>query len=222
MASPYFIGHMTSAIPFFMVHLKAITAALNQNLIKLETSKVLSVLEKQVLAKIHRMIYNLGQAFYDTHVQNADTCLGLFTNGGTTANITALWVARNQSLPEIDGFSDVEQDGMTAAMKAHGLERLVVLVSERGHYSLKKAGGILGIGSRNVISVGVNASHQIDMTDLTRQVEAFEQDRKPASQPLWGLPGPRKPAPSILCLKWPVCAGSTAFIFMWMRPGVVR
>ncbi|MCA1784588.1 MAG: putative pyridoxal-dependent aspartate 1-decarboxylase, partial [Desulfobacteraceae bacterium] len=55
-ASPYFIGHMTSAIPFFMVHLKAIAAALNQNLIKLETSKVLSVLEKQVLAKMHRMI----------------------------------------------------------------------------------------------------------------------------------------------------------------------
>ncbi|PIE62076.1 MAG: putative pyridoxal-dependent aspartate 1-decarboxylase, partial [Desulfobacterales bacterium] len=26
-ASPYFIGHMTAAIPFFMVHLKAITAA---------------------------------------------------------------------------------------------------------------------------------------------------------------------------------------------------
>ncbi|MCK5347785.1 MAG: putative pyridoxal-dependent aspartate 1-decarboxylase, partial [Desulfobacula sp.] len=45
-ASPYFIGHMTSAIPFFMVHLKAITAALNQNVIKLETSKVLSILEK--------------------------------------------------------------------------------------------------------------------------------------------------------------------------------
>ncbi len=56
-ASPYFIGHMTSAIPFFMVHLKTIVAALNQNVVKLETSKVLSVIEKQVLAKIHRIIY---------------------------------------------------------------------------------------------------------------------------------------------------------------------
>ena len=188
-ASPYFIGHMTSAIPFFMVHLKAITAALNQNLIKLETSKVLSVLEKQVLAKIHRMIYNLDQAFYDTHVQNADTCLGLFTNGGTTANITALWVARNRSLSKTSEFSGVEQDGMAAAMKAHGLERLVVLVSERGHYSLKKAGGVLGIGNRNVISVRVNASQQIDMADLTRQVEAFAQNQKTRIAAIVGIAG---------------------------------
>jgi glutamate decarboxylase len=188
-ASPYFIGHMTSAIPFFMVHLKAITAALNQNLIKLETSKVLSVLEKQVLAKIHRMIYSLDQPFYDTHVQNADTCLGLFTNGGTTANITALWVARNRSLPETAEFSGVEQDGMTAAMKAHDLERLVVLVSERGHYSLKKAGGVLGIGNRNVISVKVNSSQQIDMADLTRQVEAFGQNKKTRIAAIVGIAG---------------------------------
>jgi glutamate decarboxylase len=188
-ASPYFIGHMTSAIPFFMVHLKAITAALNQNLIKLETSKVLSVLEKQVLAKVHRMVYNREPAFYDTHVQNVDTCLGLFTNGGTTANITALWVARNQCLPATGNFAGVEQDGMAAAMKAHDLERLVVLVSERGHFSLKKAGGILGIGNRNIIAVGVNKQHQIDMNELTRQVEAFSQNKKIKIAAIVGIAG---------------------------------
>lgn len=188
-ASPYFIGHMTSAIPFFMVHLKAIAAALNQNLIKLETSKVLSVLEKQVLAKIHRMIYNQEPMFYDFHVQNVDTCLGLFTNGGTTANLTALWVARNRCLPPADDFSGVEQDGMPAAMAAHGLERLVVLVSERGHYSLKKAGGILGIGNKNVIAVGVNNQHQIDMAALTRQVQAFSHKKKTRIAAIVGIAG---------------------------------
>jgi glutamate decarboxylase len=188
-ASPYFIGHMTSAIPFFMVHLKAIAAALNQNLIKLETSKVLSVLEKQVLAKIHRMIYSNSQAFYDTHVQNADTCLGLFTNGGTTANITALWVARNRCLAAAADFSGVEQDGMAAAMKAHDLEQLVVLVSERGHYSLKKAGGVLGIGNKNVIAVKVNRRHQIDMAELTRQVERFDREKKTRIAAIVGIAG---------------------------------
>jgi putative pyridoxal-dependent aspartate 1-decarboxylase len=188
-ASPYFIGHMTSAIPFFMVHLKAIAAALNQNLIKLETSKVLSVLEKQVLAKMHRMIYNQEPMFYDLHVQNVDTCLGLFTNGGTTANLTALWVARNRCLPPADDFSGVEQDGMPAAMAAHGLERLVVLVSERGHYSLKKAGGILGIGNKNVIAVGVNNQHQIDMAALTLQVQAFSQKKKTRIAAIVGIAG---------------------------------
>ena len=62
-ASPYFIGHMTSAIPFFMVHLQTIVAALNQNLVKLETSKVVSVYERQVMAKIHRIIFNKSEAF---------------------------------------------------------------------------------------------------------------------------------------------------------------
>ena len=82
-ASPYFVGHMTSAIPFFMVHLKTIVAALNQNVVKLETSKVVSVLEKQVLAKIHRMIFNQSEAFYLKHVQNPDTTLGAFIEDGT-------------------------------------------------------------------------------------------------------------------------------------------
>ncbi|MCU0600376.1 MAG: aminotransferase class V-fold PLP-dependent enzyme [Desulfobacterales bacterium] len=84
-ASPYFVGHMTSAIPFFMVHLKTIVAALNQNVVKLETSKVVSIIEKQVIAKIHRMIYDKTEAFYREHVQNADTSLGAFVEGGTTA-----------------------------------------------------------------------------------------------------------------------------------------
>lgn len=81
-ASPYFVGHMTSAIPFFMVHLKTIVAALNQNVVKLETSKVVSIIEKQVIAKIHRMIFENSEAFYQAHVQNTETTLGAFVEGG--------------------------------------------------------------------------------------------------------------------------------------------
>src|SRR6056297_2864959 len=103
-ASPYFVGHMTSAIPFFMVHLKTIITALNQNVVKLETSKVVSVVEKQVIAKIHRMIYNKNEAFYRAHVQNSDTSLGVFVEGGTTANLTAMWAARNAKFPPKNGF----------------------------------------------------------------------------------------------------------------------
>ena len=155
-ASPYFVGHMTSAIPFFMVHLKAITTALNQNLIKLETSKVLSLLEKQVLAKIHRQIYQNNEQFYEEHVQNSETTLGAFTTGGTTANLTALWVARNALFPAKKDFCGIEHDGFFAAMRAYETDRVVVLVSKRGHYSLKKAGGILGIGNNNVIPIDVD------------------------------------------------------------------
>jgi len=172
-ASPYFVGHMTSALPFFMVHLKTIIAALNQNVIKLETSKVVSVIEKQVLAKIHRLIYQENEAFYQEHVQNPQTSLGCFIEDGTLANITALWVARNSLLAAKDRFEGIEKEGLSAAYQAHGIERLVVLVSRLGHYSLKKAGGVLGIGNRNVIAVEVDAQNRMDLNCLRQMIAQF-------------------------------------------------
>jgi glutamate decarboxylase len=173
-ASPYFVGHMTSALPFFMVHLKTIIAALNQNVIKLETSKVVSVIEKQVLAKIHRLIYRQNDAFYQEHVQNPQTLLGCFIEDGTLANITALWVARNSLLAARDRFEGIEKEGLLAAFHAHGIERLVVLVSRLGHYSLKKAGGVLGIGNQNVIAVEVDAQNRMDLNCLRQKIAEID------------------------------------------------
>ncbi len=188
-ASPYFIGHMTSAIPFFMVHLKAITAALNQNVIKLETSKVLSVLEKQILAKMHRMVYDFDKTFYLEHVQNTETTLGVFTTGGTTANLTALWVARNKLLPAKDNFVSIEQDGYFHAMKTHDIDRIVILGSERGHFSLKKAGGILGIGNRNVIPIDVDDNRSIDLGKLKNAIEQIKKEKRTRIAAIVGIAG---------------------------------
>ncbi|MBI9087764.1 MAG: putative pyridoxal-dependent aspartate 1-decarboxylase [Desulfobacterium sp.] len=188
-ASPYFVGHMTAAIPFFMVHLKAIVAALNQNVIKLETSKVLSVLEKQVLAKIHRLIYNKSEAFYQTHVQSIDTSLGAFTTGGTTANITAMWLARNRFFDAISKEQGVEEYGMVAAMQARGLDRAVILVSKRGHFSLKKAGGILGIGNSNVLPMDVDAEHRVDVEKLGETIKALKAHGRTGIIALVGIAG---------------------------------
>ncbi len=169
-ASPYFVGHMTAAIPFFMVHLKAIVTALNQNVVKLETSKVVSIIEKQVLAKIHRLLFNHDEAFYAEHVQHSKTTLGNFVEDGTLANITALWVARNKLLKPRPGFGGVEIEGVAAALKAYDLNRCVVLVSRLGHYSLQKAGGVLGIGNRNIIAIDVDIDNRIDIDKLKQAI----------------------------------------------------
>jgi glutamate decarboxylase len=173
-ASPYFVGHMTSAIPFFMVHLKTIVAALNQNVVKIETSKVVSVVEKQVLAKIHRLIYKKSDEFYDKHIQDPDITLGCFIENGTLANITALWVARNALFAPKDGFDGMEKEGMQAAFKAYGIEKCVVLVSKRGHYSLNKAGGLLGIGNQNIIAVNVDKNNRIDLNSLQKTIKEIK------------------------------------------------
>ncbi len=177
-ASPYFVGHMTSAIPFFMVHLKTITAALNQNLVKLETSKIVSILEKQVLAKLHRLIFKRSKQFYKEHVQNQTTMLGSFIDDGTLANLTALWTARNTVLGPKAGFDGVESEGIDAAYKAYSLDRCVVLVSRLGHYSLRKTGGILGIGNKNIIEIETDQDFRMDINALEKAINDIEQDRR--------------------------------------------
>ncbi len=175
-ASPYFVGHMTSAIPFFMVHLKTIVAALNQNVVKLETSKIVSVVEKQVIAKIHRMIYDKNESFYQAHVQNTDTTLGVFVEGGTTANLTAMWAARNAKFPPKEGFNGIESEGVAAAYRAYDVDRCVILVSRRGHYSLKKAGGVLGIGNQNIISLDTDKKNRVDLSCLKRTITRLKKE----------------------------------------------
>lgn len=173
-ASPYFVGHMTSALPFFMVHLSCIVAALNQNVVKIETSKVVSIVEKQVMAKIHRLIFGRSDTFYRKYVQDAETTLGSLTEDGTLANLTALWVARNGLLGPKKRFSGIENEGMAAAYAAHGVDRCVVLVSRLAHHSLKKAGGILGMGNRNVIAVDVDRHNRLDVKKLRNQISAMQ------------------------------------------------
>ena len=188
-ASPYFVGHMTSAIPFFMVHLKTIVAALNQNVVKLETSKVVSIIEKQVLAKIHRLIFDNPESFYKEHVQNTESTLGCFVEGGTTANLTALWVARNTLFAPRNGFKGIEREGIFSAYKEYGIERAVVLASRRGHYSLRKAGGILGIGSDNIIAVDVDEKHRTDMNMLRKTIKELNRGGKTKIISIIGIAG---------------------------------
>ncbi|MCD6273513.1 MAG: putative pyridoxal-dependent aspartate 1-decarboxylase [Deltaproteobacteria bacterium] len=178
-ASPYFVGHMTSAIPFFMVHLKTIVTALNQNVAKLETSKIVSVLEKQILAKIHRLLYQKEDTFYDENIQSIHTTLGCFVEDGTLANLTALWVARDNLFnPGKEGFEGVECDGILAAYNAYGIERCVVLVSRLGHLSLRKAGGLLGIGNKNVIPVDVDEKNRIKLDSLNNIIKDIKKEKK--------------------------------------------
>ncbi|MCP3898879.1 MAG: putative pyridoxal-dependent aspartate 1-decarboxylase [Desulfobacteraceae bacterium] len=188
-ASPYFVGHMTSALPFFMVHLKTIITALNQNVNKLETSKILSVIEKQILAKLHRLVFDREEKFYQKHVQSTDTSLGAFTTGGTTANLTALWVARNKLFLPYQDFEGIENEGIAKTMQTFSLDRITVLVQERAHFSLRKAGGLLGIGNKNVIPIPVDSKHRIDLKKLEKTVKELSKDKKTKIAAVVGIAG---------------------------------
>ncbi|MFM1896013.1 MAG: hypothetical protein RLZZ385_1087 [Pseudomonadota bacterium] len=165
-ASPSFVGHMTSALPYFMLPLSRIMLALNQNLVKVETSKAFTPLERQVIGMIHRLVYQQSDDFYRRWMHDRNHAIGSFCSGGTIANLTALWAARNNALPPAAGFDGVAQEGMAAGLTHYGCRGLAVVVSERGHYSLGKAADILGIGGRQLVAVETDARNKLRMDRL--------------------------------------------------------
>ena len=176
-SAPSFIGHMTSALPYFMFPLAKIMMTLNQNVVKIETSKAFTPLERQVVGMLHRLVYAQSDEFYAQWTQSFTHSLGAFCSGGTIANLTALWVARNRLFGPREGFAGVAEEGLPAALEHAGLRGLAVLVSRRGHYSLAKSADLLGLGRRQLIAIPVTAQHTIDVSALRRQIDALKAQR---------------------------------------------
>ncbi|MGD8387024.1 MAG: pyridoxal-dependent decarboxylase [Desulfobacteraceae bacterium] len=176
--SPYYIGHMISPIPYFMILLEMIIAALNQNQVKIETAKASSFVEKELVTWLHRLVFNRTERFYEKNVQNPRVCLGNVTSDGTLANLTALSVAREKAFPPEGSFGGVRREGMARALEHYGFRRAVVMVSTRGHYSIAKAANLLGMGSDNVITVPVNENNLMDVSKLRRRIRALGADER--------------------------------------------
>ena len=151
--SPRFIGHMTSALPYFHLSLAKLLVGLNQNPVKIETSKAFTPLERQVLGMVHQLVYGESEGFYDEFLHSAHHALGSFCSGGTVANITALWVARNQKLKADGVFKGVNRSGLAAAYRHYGIDQLGLICSKRGHYSLAKAADLVGIGRDQMLTI---------------------------------------------------------------------
>ncbi|MBB5319710.1 pyridoxal-dependent aspartate 1-decarboxylase PanP [Marinobacter oulmenensis] len=165
-ASPAFIGHMTSALPYFMLPLSKIMIALNQNLVKTETSKAFTPLERQVLGMIHRLVYKQDGPFYRKWMQDPRYSLGAMCSGGTIANLSALWVARNRAFPAEGSFRGLHEEGLFRALRYYGHEGAAIVVSDRGHYSLRKAADVLGLGRDALVSVETDDDNRIQIDAL--------------------------------------------------------
>ncbi len=171
-SAPGFVGHMTSALPYFMLPLSKIVTALNQNLVKVETSKAFTPMERQVLGMLHRLIYDAPEAFYQQWLHDSQHALGAFCSGGTVANITALWAARNRLL----GEQGIAQMGLYGALQEAGLKGLVILVSRRGHYSLAKAADLLGIGRDQLIAVETDNEYRVQVESMRHQAQLLKRE----------------------------------------------
>ncbi len=171
--NPYYIGHMISAVPYFMILLEMIIAALNQNQVKIETAKASSFVERELVAWLHRLIFRRKDRFYETHIQNPRVALGNVTTDGTLANVTALLVARERAFPPDGDFPGIRIAGMHRAFQHYGCERAVVLVSTRGHYSIKKTVHLLGLGEENVVTIPVDEKNRIRIDRLQQKIDSL-------------------------------------------------
>ncbi len=174
-SAPQFIGHMTSALPAFVRPLAKLMTAMNQNAVKIETAKALSFYEREALAMMHRQIYNLSDNFYAQHIQNNQSTLGILVSGGTTANITALWCARNRSLGAKNDFLGIEKEGLNAALNFYGYKGAVVIGSELMHFSFDKAADLMGISTKNLIRVPVDSNNRVNIQALRKAVADCRQ-----------------------------------------------
>ncbi|ORJ61603.1 pyridoxal-dependent aspartate 1-decarboxylase PanP [Geothermobacter hydrogeniphilus] len=175
-AAPGFAGHMTSALPYFMLPLSRIMTALNQNLVKVETSKAFTPMERQVLAMLHRLIYAETDDFYRRRMHDSVHALGAFCSGGTIANMTALWTARNLLCAPDGDFGGIAREGYARALDHLGCRGLAVFVSRRGHYSLTKAVDLIGLGSDNLVRVDTDADNRINLKSLRQQIDRLRDE----------------------------------------------
>ncbi len=176
--NPYYIGHMTSAIPYFMILLEMIIAALNQNQVKIETAKASSFVERELVAWLHRLIFARADKFYEKNVQNPRVALGNVTSDGTLANMTALLVAREKAFPPEGNFPGLRMAGMERALSHYGYSKGVIVVSTRGHYSITKTANLLGMGEENVLNIPVDADNRMDIKRLRRRLKGFTDNKE--------------------------------------------
>ena len=169
-SSPQFIGHMTSALPCFVRPLAKLMTAMNQNAVKIETAKALSFCEREALAMLHRLIYNFSDNFYAQHIQHNLSTLGILVSGGTVANITALWCARNAALGPKDEFLGIEKEGLAAALDFYGYKGAAIIGSELMHFSFDKAADLMGIGTHRLIRVPADCNNRVNIQGLRQAV----------------------------------------------------
>ncbi len=138
---PGYAGHMDSGVEPAGIVADLLASALNQNLLAFELAPGATLLEKRLL-----------RLFADRAGFGPEAG-GVFTTGGTGANLTALLLARDRAEP------DASRRGLRG--------NWAVLASADAHYSIAKSCAVLGLGSEACEPVAVRGpERRMDPDDL--------------------------------------------------------
>ena len=156
-ASPRFFNQLFGGRDDVAVVAEMLTPLVNTSMYTYKAAGPQVLVEQEVLS---RMAAKVGFA-------NGE---GLFTAGGSLANLIAALIARNAAVPGIRdrGFARVDQ------------EQLICYTSADGHYSIRKNAGILGLGRESVREIPTDDQGRMSVTMLERSIrEDFGLGRRP-------------------------------------------
>ncbi|XP_013788993.1 cysteine sulfinic acid decarboxylase-like isoform X1 [Limulus polyphemus] len=151
---PMFLNQLYHGLDGYCVAGAWLTDVLNTSQSTYEISPVFTVMETFVI----RHIINNFIGWDDGE--------GIFSPGGSVANMYAMFVARHKALP------DVKTKGL------RGFPQLVAFVSEDGHYSTTKTANWLGIGTDNLVIIKVDDRGRMVPEDLDRSCKEAKQQGK--------------------------------------------
>jgi L-2,4-diaminobutyrate decarboxylase len=145
---PGYMGHQVGP-PFGPAVLADLLISyLNQSTAVWEMSPAATVIEKEI---VRWLCDKVGWS---------DQSGGTAVSGGSAANLTALLAARSRWIRE------------------HELEPLrpVIVCSTQSHYSLARAAAVLGLSEAEVVRVGCDPDHGIDLEELGSVLQEIEDD----------------------------------------------
>lgn len=89
---------------------------------------------------------------------------GVFTHGGSMANLTALLAARAKVAP------DAWENGNPSNM--------VLLAPEFSHYSISRAASIIGLGQKNIVYIPVDNEERMIPSQLEKAISEIQNENK--------------------------------------------
>lgn len=152
--SPYFMNQLFAGVLPQMLMAEEFIAQTRTTLATYEASPALSNIEKEVVLALGQQM-----GWKENH------CHGVSVPGGSAANFMAVHCARQKLFPEA---------------KAEGVDgrNLIVFVSQESHYSFKKACAVLGMGTRNVISIPVDKKGRMIPSELDCAISIQKKEGK--------------------------------------------
>ena len=141
---PRYIGHQVPASVPLAGLFDAIGSVTNQVMAVYEMGPWATAVERSLVDRIGQAIgFGVG------------TFAGVVTHGGTLGNTTGLLTARNVA------FGDAWETGLNASNDAP-----VLVAQHDSHYSISRTAGMIGIGTQNVVRVGLDERRRMDPTQL--------------------------------------------------------